>query len=186
MRTNSIIRLMWFHSIRDSKARSLVRETLLSTPVKEDSLRDFQRWADELIEEKSYQFNGIPGTRVDIVQNVINLVAIRWVSNYLVNLIRICCVTSHAHCWFSILCQTGLPLKTKDAPRNPFTPQEIYDKLSVLFADTYTVEKPEGGFKRHQTAQNIVYELRTLIDEKAKDTPRFGSLVSSSSGCRAS
>ncbi|KAI0094227.1 heme peroxidase [Irpex rosettiformis] len=141
---------------RDGKTRSLTLEVLLSTPVKEDSLRDFQRWTDELIEKKSYSFSSVSGTRVDIVQNVVNMVAVRWVSNYL----------------------TGLPLKTEASPRNPFTPQEIYDRLSILFADAYTVDKPEGGWKRHQKAESCLQELKVLIDEKAKDTPRFASLVS--------
>lgn len=33
-----------------------------------------------------YRIGGIPGTRVDIVGNVINLVSVRWVVDFLVSL----------------------------------------------------------------------------------------------------
>ena len=38
----------------------------------------------KLIKTKSYTISGIPGRRVDIVRNVINLLAVHWVSDYLV------------------------------------------------------------------------------------------------------
>ncbi|KAI0683948.1 heme peroxidase [Cytidiella melzeri] len=142
---------------RDEKARRLVEETLLTTATKFEALKDFQKWTADLINENSYEFSGIVGTRVDIIQNVINLVAVRWVSN----------------------CLTGIPLKTKANPRGTFTPQEVYERLTQLYADAYTADQPEGGWERHQTAKVVVQDLQHVIDEKVKDIPRFGSLVSS-------
>ena len=43
--------------------------------------RDLTR---KLIKTKSYTVSGLPGKRVDIVRNVINLLAVHWVSDYLV------------------------------------------------------------------------------------------------------
>ena len=37
-----------------------------------------------LIKRESYKISGIPGTRVDIVRNVINLVSVHWTADYLV------------------------------------------------------------------------------------------------------
>lgn len=40
--------------------------------------------AKKLIKENSYKLQGSPGTRIDIVRNVINLISVHWVADYLV------------------------------------------------------------------------------------------------------
>ena len=38
----------------------------------------------KMVQEHSYKMKGAPGTRVDVVRNVVNLVAVHWVTDYLV------------------------------------------------------------------------------------------------------
>lgn len=47
----------------------------------------FGAMAKDLIKTWSYKIPGVPGTRVDIVRNVVNLVSVHWVADYLVR----CC-----------------------------------------------------------------------------------------------
>lgn len=44
----------------------------------------FRQSTGELIRENSFKIDGIPGTRVDIVSNVLNLLTVGWVSDYMV------------------------------------------------------------------------------------------------------
>ena len=72
---------------RDGRASALVEEVLFSVQeMQAKCLRDFQKWTEDLIVEKSYKFEDLKGTRVDIVQNVINLLAAHWVAEHLVRL----------------------------------------------------------------------------------------------------
>ena len=38
----------------------------------------------KMVQEHSYKMKGAPGIRVDVVRNVVNLVAVHWVTDYLV------------------------------------------------------------------------------------------------------
>ena len=44
----------------------------------------FKLMTEELIKDNSYTVHGISGTRVDIVNNVLNLLTVRWAADYLV------------------------------------------------------------------------------------------------------
>ena len=44
----------------------------------------FRSTAQELIKDHTYTLSGIPGKRIDIVGNVINLVPVYWVSEFIV------------------------------------------------------------------------------------------------------
>lgn len=44
----------------------------------------FKTMTNDLIKEYSYKIEGVPGTRIDIVNNVINLVSVRWIADFLV------------------------------------------------------------------------------------------------------
>ena len=44
----------------------------------------YKTLTQKLIKAKSYKISGVPGTRVDIVRNVVNLIAVHWTSDYLV------------------------------------------------------------------------------------------------------
>ncbi|EKM48647.1 uncharacterized protein PHACADRAFT_214715 [Phanerochaete carnosa HHB-10118-sp] len=56
----------------------------------EDHMQAYKSITEGLVKDYSYNIDGIPGTRVDIVGNVINLIAVRWVSDYLVGFSRFC------------------------------------------------------------------------------------------------
>ena len=55
-----------------------------------DAMQEFVKYYVEttkmLIKRESYKISGIPGTRVDIVRNVINLVSVHWTADYLVRI----------------------------------------------------------------------------------------------------
>ena len=44
----------------------------------------FRTTAEELIKDHTFMLSGVPGKRVDIVGNVINLVPVYWVSEFIV------------------------------------------------------------------------------------------------------
>ena len=52
--------------------------------------QEFKRMTSKFITENSYQLDGVSGTRVDIIRNVVNMVAVHWVADYLVNLHATC------------------------------------------------------------------------------------------------
>ncbi|KAL4246542.1 hypothetical protein ABKN59_008749 [Abortiporus biennis] len=84
----------------------------------------FKSKTAEFITSKSYTLDGVAGTRVDIVQNVINLVFVHWAADYL----------------------CGISVKTKDNPTGTFTEQEIYDMFTLLFATVFMNLTPENGW----------------------------------------
>ncbi|KAI0347729.1 heme peroxidase [Trametopsis cervina] len=138
-----------------SKDNEIVRNALLSDEQEKASvIADFRKWTEEYIAEKSYAFANIPGKRVDVVQNVIKLVGVRWVADYL----------------------TGMPLKTVANARGLFTPQETYDMLQKLFTAVYLTDDPEGVWERTQEAKEIVQIWQYIIEQNVKELPRFGSM----------
>lgn len=85
------------------------------------------------------RYDGVPGTYVDIVRDVINIVSVHWAADRLVGHVD---QESRTEMTFSQQC--GLPLKTKDNPRGLYTEQEVYDMFSTLviravFACLWTV-----------------------------------------------
>ena len=48
----------------------------------------FRSTAQELVKDHTYTLSGIPGKRIDIVGNVINLVPVYWVSEFIVRSLR--------------------------------------------------------------------------------------------------
>ena len=50
-----------------------------------------------LIKRESYKISGIPGTRVDIVRNVINLVSVHWTADYLVRPLPLILISPSSH-----------------------------------------------------------------------------------------
>lgn len=79
-----------------------------------DSLDKYRQWyRDQVtlrIKERSWKYDGVPGTYVDIVKDVINVTSVHWAADYL----------------------CGINLKTKENPHGLFTEQEIYDMFSTL------------------------------------------------------
>ena len=46
----------------------------------------FRTTAEELIKDHTFKVSGLPGSRLDVVGNVINLAPAYWVANYIVRI----------------------------------------------------------------------------------------------------
>ena len=97
----------------------------------------------ELLKKHSYQISGIPGTRIDIARNVVNLVGVYWASNYLI----------------------GAPLKTTESPAGLFTEQQMYDILMLLNTFVFINASPERGWFLKDQAQTYGDKLNELIEK---------------------
>ncbi|KAK7695141.1 hypothetical protein QCA50_002331 [Cerrena zonata] len=103
----------------------------------------YKQMTQQLVKENSYKISGIPGTRVDIVRNVINLAAVHWASDWLM----------------------GTPLKTKNHPIGLFTEQEMYDVLMLLCTCVFINVLPERGFFLKDQAQIFGDKVNSLIEK---------------------
>jgi len=111
-----------------------------------NSLEEYRAWyrdsVVQKIKERSWKYEGVPGTYVDIVNDVINATSVHWAAD------RMC----------------GLPLKTKENPRGLFTEQEIYDMFSTLFQLTFlSISDNEHGFSLRWTAVQAGGVIQALI-----------------------
>lgn len=98
---------------------------------------------------------GSPGTRVDIVRNVINLVAVHWAADYLI----------------------GIPLKTKATPKGMFTEQEVYDIFSLLFTCVFINVLPEHGWSLRTQAKQFGDVINSLIEKSLNEaSPRTAAV----------
>ncbi|KAI0783170.1 heme peroxidase [Abortiporus biennis] len=101
----------------------------------------FKQKTAEFIGSKSYKLDGTAGTRVDIVQNVINLVFVHWAADYL----------------------CGISVKTKDNPRGIFTEQEIYDMFTLLFSTVFLNVSAENGWILTTAGKQVADIVNDLI-----------------------
>ncbi|THV00228.1 heme peroxidase [Dendrothele bispora CBS 962.96] len=110
------------------------------------SMDEYRKWyhdsIQQKIKEKSWSFSGLPGNYVDIVNDVINVVAVHWAAD------RIC----------------GIPLKTAANPHGLFTEQETYDMFSTLFTLTFlSFGDNEHGFALHKNAFQAGGAIQALL-----------------------
>ena len=109
----------------------------------------------ELIKSQSYQIDGVPGTRVDIVRNVINITSVHWAADYLI----------------------GLPLKTKENPKGMFTEQETYDIFMLLFTCVFINVQPEHGWSLRTQSKQMGDVINQLIEKSINEAaPRSASV----------
>ncbi|KAL0959663.1 hypothetical protein HGRIS_011365 [Hohenbuehelia grisea] len=99
------------------------------------SLDQYALWFREetaaKIQEKTRKLDGVPGLYVDIVKDVINMVACKFAAE------KLC----------------GISLKTKEHPSGVYTEKEIFDMLITLFTVTFlTFDEPETSFALHSAA----------------------------------
>ncbi|KAK7458169.1 hypothetical protein VKT23_010077 [Stygiomarasmius scandens] len=111
-----------------------------------NSMDQYRKWyhdnISQKINERSWTYSGVPGRYIDIVNDVINVVAVHWVSD------KIC----------------GIPLKTKDNPMGLFTEQEVYDIFSTLFTLTFlSTGDNEHGFALNQFAFQAGAAVQALL-----------------------
>ncbi|KAF8209473.1 heme peroxidase [Mycena galopus ATCC 62051] len=123
--------------------RALALHALFPT---ESSLSQYRTWyrdsVTQLIKERSWKYDGVPGNYIDIVKNVINVTSVHWAAD------RLC----------------GLPLKTKDNPRGLYTEQEVYDMFSTLFTLTFlSIGDNEHGFSLRWAATQSGGVIQALI-----------------------
>ncbi|KAF7358979.1 Heme peroxidase [Mycena sanguinolenta] len=102
--------LCFDQAIKHDPDRALALHALFPT---EASLSQYRAWyrdqVTQLIKERSWKYDGVPGNYVEVVRNVINVTSVRWAAD------RLC----------------GLPMKTKDHPSGLYTEQEVYDMFST-------------------------------------------------------
>ncbi|KAL4246543.1 hypothetical protein ABKN59_008748, partial [Abortiporus biennis] len=101
----------------------------------------FKTKTSSFLSSKSYKLDGIPGTRIDIVQNVINLVFVHWASDYL----------------------CGISVKTKEDPKGIFTEQEVYDMFTLLFSTVFLNVLPENGWILRKAGKQVADIVNDLI-----------------------
>ncbi|GJJ13725.1 hypothetical protein Clacol_007981 [Clathrus columnatus] len=122
----------------------------------------YKQKINDLIKEHSYKIDGVSGTRVEIVGNVINVAAVHWACDYLM----------------------GIPLKTKDNPHGILTEQEVYDALALLFTCVFINVVPEHSWSLRYNAKKIGDVINTFIQNSITEVAPLssGSLVGAFEG----
>ncbi|KAI8981356.1 heme peroxidase [Trametes punicea] len=118
----------------------------------------------DLIKEHSYKVDGLAGSRLDIVGNVINLTPVYWVSEF--------CL--------------GIPLKTQKKPNGILTPQEVNDMLQLVFSATYLNAEPEDNWSISRRASYFAQILGQFVEKSLNDAVPHLSISSLSSFLRDS
>ncbi|THH11068.1 hypothetical protein EW145_g888 [Phellinidium pouzarii] len=109
-----------------------------------------------LLKQYSFKYDGVSGTCVDIIKNVINLVSVHWASD------KLC----------------GLPLKTAENPKGDFTEQEAYDMFTILFMCVFENVSPENGWVLNTGALQVSKIINQFIEQSlAEAAPRTASNV---------
>ncbi|KAI0789558.1 heme peroxidase [Abortiporus biennis] len=93
----------------------------------------FKQKTLECFASKSYKIDGVSGTRIDLVQNVLNIVFVHWASDFF----------------------CAIPIKTKENPKGIFTEQEVYDMFTVLFLAIIMNVTPENGWTLNVAGKQV-------------------------------
>ncbi|EJC98652.1 heme peroxidase [Fomitiporia mediterranea MF3/22] len=101
----------------------------------------------QMLEEKKMKYDGVPGTYVDVIRDVVNLVSVHWAAD------KLC----------------GIPLKTKANPHGLFTEQEVYDMFTILFMCVFENIAPEHGWALRSGAQQVGKIVNGLIEKSLAD-----------------
>ncbi|KAF9492298.1 heme peroxidase [Pleurotus eryngii] len=129
--------LLFDDAKRHDADRAMVLHALFPT---QDSIAQYAAWcrADtaKLIQERSWNYDGVPGTYMDVVNGILNNAAIHFVSEKIL----------------------GVELKTKANPRGIHTEREMYEMLATLLADNVaritflSFGEPESKFALNDAA----------------------------------
>ncbi|KAL4262777.1 Heme peroxidase [Pleurotus pulmonarius] len=124
--------LLFDDAKRHDADRAMVLHALFPT---QDSIAQYAAWcrADtvKLIQERSWNYDGVPGTYMDVVNGILNNTAIHFVSEKIL----------------------GIELKTKANPRGIHTEREMYEMLATLFRITFlSFDEPESKFALNDAA----------------------------------
>lgn len=107
----------------------------------------YKQKTTDLINQYSYTIHGLPGKRVDIVRNVINVAAVHWAANYM----------------------CGISIKDKANPRGAFTEQELYDIFSLLFTCVFINVVPEHGWALRMGGKKVGDLVNSMIENSIKE-----------------
>ncbi|THH01371.1 hypothetical protein EW026_g1293 [Hermanssonia centrifuga] len=138
---------------KHQRDKALLLHSLFPTKDKMAAYVDFYKnKTAALIKEYSYVIDTgdktkPPTMRVDIVRNVVNLISVHWVADYLV----------------------GIPLKTKAQPKGVFTEQEVYDMLSVLFSCVFLNLQPEHGWVLTHAAKQVADIINQMTEKNLNE-----------------
>ena len=136
---------MW---CRHDSQKAVVLHALFPSPESLANYIGFYKTTTvSLLKEHSYKLDGLPGTRVDIVRNVINLASVHWAADFL----------------------TGIPLKTKQNPKGMFTEQEVYDIFSLLFTAVFLNFQPEHGWTLKTQSAQVGAIISQLIEKSINE-----------------
>ncbi|KAK0466057.1 heme peroxidase [Desarmillaria tabescens] len=110
----------------------------------------------KLLKKKSFKYTGLPGNRVDIVRDVINLVSAHWVSENLI----------------------GFQLKTKETPSGVLTEQEFYQMLALLFTCVFINIDSEHWWALRSGALKVSEVMTGLIEQGIANASAQNATVS--------
>ncbi|KAF4571708.1 hypothetical protein EYR40_008225 [Pleurotus pulmonarius] len=129
--------LLFDDAKRHDADRAMVLHALFPT---QDSIAQYAAWcrADtvKLIQERSWNYDGVPGTYMDVVNGILNNTAIHFVSEKIL----------------------GIELKTKANPRGIHTEREMYEMLATLVGVFFlpitflSFDEPESKFALNDAA----------------------------------
>ncbi|KAH9932122.1 heme peroxidase [Epithele typhae] len=107
----------------------------------------------ELVKAHSYVLDGVPGKRLDVIGNVVNLAPVHWVSEYIL----------------------GISLKTAQRPDGLLTPQEVTDAIDLVFNAVYLNVTPENSWSTSRRASHLAQVLTQFIEKSLDDAaPHLG------------
>ncbi|KAI0640160.1 heme peroxidase [Trametes polyzona] len=128
-----------------------------------DAVQKHRQWfattMRELIKEHTYKINGLAGSRVDLVGNVVNLAPVYWVSEFIL----------------------GIPLKTQKRPDGVLTPQEVNDMVELIFSAAYLNATPENNWSISRRASYFTQILTQFVEKSLSTAAPHLSIRSLSS-----
>ncbi|KAG8877662.1 hypothetical protein FRB98_006589 [Tulasnella sp. 332] len=101
----------------------------------------YGQMTSQLIREKSFSLVGQALRSIDIVQEVLNLVPVHWISHHI----------------------AGIPMKTKANPNGAYTEQEVYQFMETVFSFIFLDLHPETGWILRTNAQKVATIILTYV-----------------------
>ncbi|RPD64671.1 heme peroxidase [Lentinus tigrinus ALCF2SS1-6] len=115
----------------------------------------FRTQVQQLIKDHTFKVSGLPGTRLDVVGNVINLAPAYWVAEYIL----------------------GIPLKDVHKKDGLLTPQEVNDMLRLIFVAAYLSPQPENNWSLSRRASYFAQVFTQFIEKSLKDAAPSSVIV---------
>ncbi|KAJ8508992.1 hypothetical protein ONZ45_g8792 [Pleurotus djamor] len=130
-------------------------------PEGKDSIREFALWfgaeTKDMILKKTIKYDGVKGNYIDVIKDVINMVACKFAAE------KLC----------------GIQVKSETNPSGIFTEKELFDMLVDLFSVTFlTFDEPEVSFALHTKAMKGgaavgILTAKSLLEAAPSVAPGF-------------